>query len=134
MLASVLTREGDPTAIPSLKSSMRTVRIERELLHVLHLDSVKSTLTANCQGSFDLSEQSSISVGIFHARRPEKVDTGGGAAMNAPCSEGSVYCRVFRATSRRRSMCARAEQALGGSRILKSRGSQKRQRAAGDRV
>jgi hypothetical protein len=74
-------REDHLAAIPSLVSIVRTVRTERRFLHVLHRDSVKSALTANCQGSFDLSEQSSISVGIFHTRRPEKVDTGGGAAI-----------------------------------------------------
>jgi hypothetical protein len=73
----------------------------QDSLHVFfHHDNVKSTLTACCQGSIDLSEHSSISVGISHTRRPEKADTGGGAASSAPCREGSVDCRVFRATSR----------------------------------
>ena len=62
---------------------MRTVRTGSNVLdalHVLHRDSIKSTLTTISQGSFDLSEHRSISGGIFHARRPEKIDTGGGVA------------------------------------------------------
>lgn len=51
-----------------------------DALHVLHLDSVKSTPTTMSQGSFDLSERCSISIGIFHARRSEKIDTGSGVA------------------------------------------------------
>ncbi|KAH3915225.1 hypothetical protein HBI56_013990 [Parastagonospora nodorum] len=50
----------------------------------LHHNDIKSTLTANCQGSFDLSEHSSISVGFFHTRKPEKANTGDGVALRCP--------------------------------------------------
>ena len=45
---------------------------------------------------------SSISVGIFHTRLPEKGDTGDGVAMNAPCHTSSSFAvdddvaRVYR--------------------------------------
>lgn len=68
---------------------MRTVRRRTNVLdalHVLHRDSVKSTLTTMSQGSFDLSEHRSISKGIFHTRRPEKIDTGGGVARTCSLS------------------------------------------------
>jgi hypothetical protein len=40
------------------------------------------------RGHFDLSERGSISIGIFHTRRPEKVDTGGGVATMLPAVRG----------------------------------------------
>ncbi|KAF1918208.1 hypothetical protein BDU57DRAFT_446411, partial [Ampelomyces quisqualis] len=61
-------------------------------------NSVKSTLAANNQGSFDLSERSSISIGIFHARRPEKANTGGGVASTCSLPRG-VYQRCRRVNS-----------------------------------
>jgi hypothetical protein len=69
-------------------SVMRIVKIKRRCRKspymCLHHDNIKSTLTAICHGSVDLSERSSISVGFFHTRRPEKADTGDG--VTSRCS------------------------------------------------